>query len=235
MFELPIIAGVIASVLHVVSGPDHLAAVTPMIIESKTKQWRIGLYWGIGHLLGMLLIGLLYLLFKDNIPVESISEHSEQLVAFVLIGIGLWALFKIFYRSRKHSHPHVHTKDGKAFVHIHEHDTANEKTHKHFHNKELRQSNIYALGIGVLHGLAGVAHFLILLPVLGFETQLESIAYILGFGVGTVLAMTIYALFLGNISVLSKKQNTVGLYKSIRVLGGVFALVVGCYWLYLSL
>jgi len=108
MINLPFFAGIAASVLHVVSGPDHLAAVTPLAIETRRKVWKIGLFWGFGHLLGMLLIGVLFLLFKEYIPVEKISEHSEQLVGIVLIAVGLWALFSIFYKSKNHKHPHVH-------------------------------------------------------------------------------------------------------------------------------
>lgn len=101
MTNLPIIAGTLASMLHVISGPDHLAAVTPLAIDSKKKAWKIGLFWGIGHLLGMLIIGVLFLIFKDVIPVESISGYSEQMVAIVLIGIGLWAIYRIFYKKKK--------------------------------------------------------------------------------------------------------------------------------------
>ena len=103
MINFPLVAGTLASMLHVISGPDHLAAVTPLVIETKRKAWRIGLFWGLGHLLGMLLIGVLFLLFKDIIPVESISEYSEQLVAAVLIGVGLWAFYRIFNQKSQRS------------------------------------------------------------------------------------------------------------------------------------
>ena len=55
----PLFAGIIAAVLHVISGPDHLAAVTPFAVESKKKAWKIGLFWGFGHIGGMLLIGII--------------------------------------------------------------------------------------------------------------------------------------------------------------------------------
>jgi len=90
---IPLLAGTLASMLHVISGPDHLAAVTPLVIETKRKAWKIGLFWGLGHLVGMLLIGVLFLLFKEYIPVESISKYSEQLVAIVLIGVGFSIVF----------------------------------------------------------------------------------------------------------------------------------------------
>lgn len=219
--EIPIIAGIIASSLHVLSGPDHLAAVTPMAIDAQSKVWRIGFSWGFGHLVGMLLIGLLFLLFQDAIPVESISEYSEQLVAFVLIGIGLWSLYKIFYQKNK-SRPHLA---------ISEVVNTNEKQHSELSKRGIQIKKNYAFSIGVLHGLAGVAHFLLLLPALGFVSQFESLQYILGFAFGTLIAMSVYTYLLGKIN----KDNPIFSLKILRILGGAFALVVGIYWLYLSL
>jgi len=64
---LTILTGFIASVAHVVTGPDHLAAVTPLAIDSRKKSWIVGLSWGLGHTLGMLLIGLLFVLFNSTL------------------------------------------------------------------------------------------------------------------------------------------------------------------------
>lgn len=203
--DFPLLLGTVAAALHVISGPDHLAAVTPYAIETKQSPWRIGLFWGVGHLGGMLLIGLAFLLFKAYIPVEKISEHSEKLVGFVLVGIGAFAIYKVIKRSQ-----HTHSHSGKS---------------KH---------NSYSFGIGFLHGLAGVAHFIVLLPVLGFESRSQSVLYIIGFGIGTVAAMTLYTLILGKTSQLSNKQGSVSLSKGIRFTGGLFALLVGFYWIYLG-
>jgi len=232
--SIPILAGALASILHVISGPDHLAAVTPLVIESKKKAWRVGLYWGIGHLLGMILIGVLFLLFKDVIPVEAISKYSEQLVALVLIAVGLWAFYKIFSRKNKHQHPHIHNEP-ETYVHIHEHEHTDEEGHGHTHDKIIKQNFLSSLGIGFLHGLAGVAHFLLLLPVLGFAHYSEGVQYIIGFAGGTVLAMTAYALILGKLATYSKHQNNDNFFKGIRFAGALFAIVIGVYWLYLSL
>ncbi|ARV10847.1 hypothetical protein BTO09_00180 [Gilvibacter sp. SZ-19] len=233
MINFPLVAGTLASMLHVISGPDHLAAVTPLVIETKRKAWRIGLFWGLGHLLGMLLIGVLFLLFKDIIPVESISEYSEQLVAAVLIGVGLWAFYRIFNQKKKHLHPHVH-HDTETYVHIHEHEHHDEG-HYHKHDKIVKQDVLSSFGIGFLHGLAGVAHFLLLLPVLGFQDNSEGIQYIIGFAIGTVLAMSVYALILGKITSFSKHQHNDNFFKGIRFAGGLFAIIIGIYWMYLSL
>jgi len=118
--SFPIFAGIIAAILHVISGPDHLAAVTPFAIESKKKAWKVGLFWGIGHLLGMLSIGVLFLMFKDLIPIEKISLHSEKFVGLILIGLALWIFFKIFKEGKHHKHTHVHA-EGNPRIHTHPH------------------------------------------------------------------------------------------------------------------
>ena len=224
----PLFAGIIAAMLHVISGPDHLAAVTPFAIESKKKAWKVGLFWGLGHLLGMLFIGVLFLFFKELIPIEKISEHSEQFVGIVLIGLGLWIFFKIFKEDKHHKHTHVHTKNN-PLIHKHEHIHNGEKVHNHTH-PNLKQGNIASLSVGFIHGLAGVAHFLLFLPVIGFSSTFDSTKYIVGFAVGTLIAMISFAIVIGKIADFSKKDHNETFFKGVRLAGGLFAFVIGIYW-----
>ncbi|NKI30758.1 sulfite exporter TauE/SafE family protein [Croceivirga thetidis] len=234
MIVQSLFAGILASVLHVVSGPDHLAAITPLAIETRKKVWRIGLFWGFGHLTGMLVIGLLFLAFKELIPVELISEYSEQLVGVVLIGVGIWAIFRIFFKGKEHKHPHIHGGE-KPYIHVHDHNHDHSSLeHEHTHSKALKQNSWSSFLIGVLHGLAGIAHFLLLLPVLGFENQFEGVLYIIGFALGTILAMVVYSYILGKLSRGSQKLQNPNTFQGIRIAGGLFAIVIGVYWLYLG-
>lgn len=226
----PLFAGIIAAALHVISGPDHLAAVTPFAIESKKKAWKVGLFWGIGHLTGMLFIGILFLVFKELIPVEKISEHSEQFVGVILVGLGLWIFFKIFKEEKKHKHTHVHSK-GNRIIHEHQHKHTSEKVHTHSH-PNLKQGNIASLSFGFIHGLAGVAHFLLFLPVIGFSSKLDSVKYIIGFGIGTLIAMMAFAMVIGKVATYSKQDHNETFFKGIRLAGGLFALIIGVYWIF---
>ena len=117
------LTGFIARMAHVATGPDHLAAVTPLAIDSRKKSWIIGLLWGVGHTLGMLLIGLLFILFKELLPIESISKYSEMVIGFLLIGIGSWALIRMYLRHSHgyKPHGHFHTRPF-LYAHIHKHD-----------------------------------------------------------------------------------------------------------------
>jgi ABC-type nickel/cobalt efflux system permease component RcnA len=224
----PLFAGIIAAILHVISGPDHLAAVTPFAIESKKKAWKVGLFWGIGHLLGMLSIGILFLLFKELIPIEKISEHSEQFVGVILIVLGLWIFFKIFKEENKHKHLHVHS-NGNTAIHKHAHIHNSEKTHSHKH-PNLKQGIVASTSVGFVHGLAGIAHFLLFLPVIGFTSTLASIQYIIGFAIGTLIAMISFAMVVGKIAAFSKQDHNETFFKGIRLAGGLFAFVIGIYW-----
>lgn len=216
--------------LHVIMGPDHLAAVTPFVIESKRKAWKIGLFWGIGHVFGMFLIGLLFMLFKEMIPVEQISHYSEQLVGLVLVLIGIWAFMKIFRSEPRHKHLHVHSEN-EPIIHKHAHEHNHNPTHEHRHPVKEKQSYLAAFWIGILHGLAGIAHFILFLPVLGFENNFMAAFYITGFILGIVLAMTAFSFVIWKISDFSRNEHNQNLYKGIRLAGGVFALVIGVYWM----
>ncbi len=220
--SLPLFAGILASMLHVISGPDHLAAVAPITLETKKTPWKIGTFWGLGHVVGMLVIGVIFLIFKDYIPVDAISKHSEELVGIVLIGIGFWAFYRIFKPSKQHNHSHIYN-NGETLVHVHE--------HTHDNPKKIKQNFLSAFGVGVLHGLAGVSHFLLLLPVLGFKNDASGIQYLIGFALGTVFAMTAFALVIGQIARFSKNGPNKLFFKAIRFAGGLFAFVIGTYWL----
>lgn len=228
VFLNSILLGVITSAIHVVSGPDHIAAVTPLVFETKNKSWKIGLLWGLGHVLGMMIIGLLFLAFKNYIPLDKISGYSEMLVGFTLIFIGIWSFYRIFRHSKKTISPHIHKKD-KEYVHIHKIEK------KAIQHKHTNITLSFSFGVGILHGLAGVSHFILLFPVLSFSTKFDSIFYITGFALGTIVTMISYAFVIDKAKSYSNNvKNKIINLKTIRFIGGLFSVIVGLYWLYLS-
>ncbi|MDP2089762.1 MAG: sulfite exporter TauE/SafE family protein [Flavobacteriaceae bacterium] len=231
MLYFPFFAGTLSSMVHVVSGPDHLAAVTPLVIETKKKAWKIGLSWGLGHLAGMLSIGVLFTIFKELIPVDAISAYSEQIVGLVLIVIGFWAFYKIFQKEELHEHPHIHVEKD-PLIHVHQHAHHDTNAHSHLHKNQQKQHELASFSIGFLHGLAGIAHFILFLPVLSFESQWDVVNYLVGFAAGTVLSMTMYALVLNNLTKFSKQEHNPTFFKGIRLAGGMFAVVIGFYWMF---
>ena len=228
----PLFAGILAAALHVISGPEHLAAVTPFAIESKKKAWKVGLFWGVGHILGMLLIGVLFLFFKELIPVETISTNSEKIVGIILIALGVWIFYKIFKKEKIHEHIHVHSENN-PIIHKHQHLHTSKNTHNHKHSN-LKQGIFASLSVGFIHGLAGIAHFLLFLPVIGFGTVIDSVKYILGFAIGTLLAMISFAFVIGKIASFNKNGHNDIFFKGIRLAGGLFAFIIGVYWVLIN-
>lgn len=211
--------GFIAGFFHVLTGPDHLAAISPIAIEKKKSSWLVGFKWGIGHTGGVFLVGILLLLFREIIPINFISSYSERLVGIVLIGIGVWGLQKIF---RKNLHQHEH--DGSQHFHIHSHKIEKLGTGDvHFHTHT-------ALAVGIIHGLAGSSHLLGVLPALALPTKNQAAVYFLFFGIGTILAMLIFSQVLGMVALKFSKTSAI-LYKRLSISFSSIAIALGIFWI----
>ncbi len=231
--NLPFVFGLAAALIHVLSGPDHLAAVGPLAFNTRLRSWVIGLSWGIGHVTGMLLIGLLFLFFKELIPVDFISENSERIVGVMLIAIGVWALIRLYVRVTKSKHVHYHkheSEEGEVMIHKHEH--THETSQKHEHRNFERQTAKTALGIGIIHGLAGVSHILAILPTLAFATTMGSVAYLTGFAIGTIVAMVLFSLVMGYIASFSKNKKSPAVFIVLNGITGSAAILVGVIWIW---
>ena len=221
---ISVLAGFVAGLIHVLSGPDHLAAVAPLAVEGRRRAWVTGLRWGLGHASGVTLVGVLSLLLRDILPVDSIASWSERLVGVVLIGIGLWGFRQAFTR---HLHTHAHSHGGHPHVHAHlhgpgtGHPEAAPAPHAHTHA---------AFAVGTLHGLAGSSHFLGVLPALAFPTASEAVAYLLAYGAGTVLAMASFSSVMGWVAARFSGGRTRA-YRWLMCGCSLAAVVIGGFWL----
>jgi hypothetical protein len=159
-------AGFAAGLLHVFSGPDHLAAVAPLAADTD-RSWRAGLQWGVGHTAGMLVIALLLLAAKEQLPLEVIAAYSERLVGVSLIAIGAWGIWGAWVRGCEGAGVRGHSHAGASFA------------------------------IGTIHGLAGSSHLFGVLPALAFSARLDSMLYLCGFGIGAIAGMSAFAAGMG--------------------------------------
>jgi hypothetical protein len=205
-------AGLAAGLLHVFSGPDHLAAVAPLAADvaqqpapseilprearrRRVEGWRTGLQWGIGHTIGVLLIAGLLLLLREQLPLGAISAHSERLVGVALIVVGAWGFWSA--RVRRSAGATVHSHSGASF------------------------------GMGALHGLAGSSHLFGVLPALAFATRIEAAFYLAGFGAGAIVGMAAFSAAMGLLSSRLGHRHSSGLLYA----SSAAALVVGGFWL----
>ena len=219
------LAGILAGLLHVFAGPDHLAAVAPLAASRGRRAWALGLRWGLGHAAGALLLGIVALLLREILPLEKLSSWSERSVGLVLIGVGLWGLRQA-WKLRLHSHSHEH--DGEAHEHIHLHGPecahpVREKQGRHRHEHA-------AFGVGVLHGAAGSHHLFSLLPALALPTRLASGSYLLCFALGGIVGMLFFSGLLGRLFETLRGRGD-GLYRGLLATTGLAAVAVGIFWL----
>ncbi len=81
-----------------------------------------------------------------------------------------------------------------------------------------------------MHGLAGSAHFLGVLPALALPSRAAAVTYVGFFGVGTVVAMTAFAAIIGRLAERSSASGT-KVYRSLLLALGLGAIAVGIAWL----
>lgn len=219
------LTGLVAGAYHVLSGPDHLAAVAPLAASAKVETWRLGLRWGAGHAGGVALVGLAALFFRELIPVETISGVSEHLVGVFLIALGLWGL-RLAFKQRLHGHNHHHGDHRHWHVHLH---SRAEGHHEHEWNTPHQHAHA-ALAVGTLHGIAGSAHFLAVLPALAFPSTREAVMYLVAYGLGTVFSMAGFAALVGW-SFRGAEQHGAATYRRWMVTCACATLATGTYWL----
>ena len=212
-----VLTGALAGLFHVLSGPDHLAAVAPLAVEDGRRGWLAGWTWGFGHASGVVLVAMLAVLLRDVLPpVDAISAWSERIVGAALIAVGLWALRRSTQmRTATHahgvvSHRHIHIESGPAWLRRLGHPHA-------------------SFCLGVLHGIAGSSHFFGVLPALALPSMAASMTYIAAFGVGTVAAMTGFAAAVGTATV--RLPNGALPQRAMMVAAAVLAITVGAVWL----
>jgi len=174
-------AGAAAGGLHTLSGPDHLAALAPLALKVQggpSGAFRAGIFWGSGHVLGQVLLGLGLLVAGRCGLMAAFGTHygwaAERLAAgavgVVLVLIGMLGLKE----AREWKESGGVENDGM------ESDArgCSSLTWKTF-------------GTGVLSGMHPDA-LLLCLPALALPTRLTGLSYLMAFGMGTLAAMGTY-------------------------------------------
>ena len=221
---LSFLAGLAAGAAHVVTGPDHWVAVTPLSIAQPQRALRVGVRWGLGHAVGILFLGALGLYLRDLLSLDHISSFAEGMVGVVLVISGLWAL----RRSSAlviHSHPHDHdhkNHDREDHDHAHVHLHVGDASHD---SEDAHRAHIHAaFGFGMLHGVAGASQLWALIPTLALPTE-AAIGYLGGVLISSVITMGGFTYAVGRWVQLEH----ISLDRAFKVIGWG-SIVLGIYW-----
>lgn len=151
------LAGIGAGALHVVSRPDHLAALAPFTARAPSQGAHLGACWGLGHGIGVLAMGALAHALAGSLDLHDTGIAAERAVGASLLALAARTLWRARHPQKAE---HAHPRSG-------------------------------ALAFGALHGAAGAAHLIALLPTLvlgALETAVYLVAAIATMGLVGALA-----------------------------------------------
>jgi ABC-type nickel/cobalt efflux system permease component RcnA len=169
-------------------------------------------------------MGLAVLLMRVQIS-ERTEMILEFLVAVMLVGLGANAIIKLTRGGKVHVHTHEH--GDHSHMHLHMHDNEKEAEPRMHHALRL---NARPVLVGMLHGLAG-SGALMLLVLSTIESPLVGLAYVLVFGIGSILGMSITSVLL-SLPVYLAADRFSGASLAFRVVAGIFSLGFGMFMIY---
>ena len=208
---------------------DHVVAVSTIVSEYR-NAWRgiwVGGSWGLGHTTPLMVLGIIILAFK-----EAVLDTYETVAPVFEFGVGVMLVFlgaQVFWnlrRGRLHLHDHAHDDGPHVHIHAtHEPGAAPEVEAPHgFFQFGKPFFRVKSYTIGVVHGVAGsAAVMLVLLPTL--SSFWVGIGYIVVFGVGTILSMSVITVLLGVPFALTGNFNR--LSGAVSSVAGVASVVLG--------
>lgn len=151
--------------------PDHIAAVTTLVASDEQRAGRaaalLGVFWGLGHALTLVVFGLPILLFQQFLP-ERLQQGAETAVAALIVFLAV----RLLVRWRH------------GFFNLHAHP------HEHAHHRHGVRTPLGAFGIGLVHGMGGSAGVGVLL-LAAIPSTTVAVASLLVLALFTAVSMTV--------------------------------------------
>ena len=105
------LVAMLVGVTHVLLGPDHVSALFLLVSGVKRREhlnensnsfsiWKKcasqGFRWGIGHTIGLSFMTSIFMIFRDEIPIDQIGTASDYIVGSMMICIGTATLYSLY-------------------------------------------------------------------------------------------------------------------------------------------
>ena len=181
---------------------DHILAVSVISSGEKNLQrcMRYSSRWAFGHGIVLMSLGVLVYSMGLTLP-DSFAVAAEKLIGVLLVVFGGVLIFQIVQ-------------------------------HQGIQNLIRQRKRVQGtpFAVGLIHGIAGNAPVLAMLPALSQSNLISAVSYLLFFSVGLLTSMILFGLCLGKIQhwFSNKHQYYLDLSAS---LVGVSSLTVGIVWL----
>lgn len=103
----------VLGVVHVLTGPDHLSALATLSANvSSTQSFWYGVRWGIGHSIGLVVVGSLFIFLssasEDNedgrvVVPQQMEIFAECLVGMFMLLLGSYQMYTAFQNKSRDS------------------------------------------------------------------------------------------------------------------------------------
>jgi len=198
--------------------PDHLAAVTTLVSRERSsfRAALLGAWWGIGHTLALLVVGASLVFVRAELP-SRVSDAFELAVAAMLIGLGLRSV-RLAAQQGPGGPRHLHRHG--LIVHSH----AAVPAHVHLGTWTFARRPLL---IGAVHGLAG-SGALTALVLATLPTTAARLMYVLLFGIGSTLSMSVLSGVLG--WPLARLGSHHRVSRAISLAVGLVSIGIGIWW-----
>jgi hypothetical protein len=233
-----LLVGLLIGMKHALEA-DHIAAVASLATRSRSlmETMRVGVAWGLGHTLTLVLCGSLVLVLQTVVP-ERLAQILEFAVGVMLVILGADVLRRVL-KERIHFHVHQHVG---GIRHFHAHGHADQALlgrsgfgqsghdparHDHSHP---RGFPLRALLVGLMHGMAGSAA-LVLLTVETLRSFPLGLAYIAVFSLGSIAGMALLSVVIALPLRLSSRYLTWS-YNGLSAGVGLLTLLLGMVVMY---
>jgi len=191
---------------------DHIMAVSGLAMRrtAPARCVQLGARWAVGHGITLLTLGLICYAVGHALP-EHWHIYAERCVALVLCAVGVAVL----------------TGLAAGGAHLHHHPGM--RPHRHRlaagaqHNRDGALDNHSALLIGALHGMAGSAPMLALIPSGQQGDVRAGVLVLAAFSLGVLLTMCVFGVVVG--FAVGRFERTL---PWLRGLAGSGSVVLGC-------
>lgn len=208
--------GFMLGMMHALDA-DHVMAISVLSVGQPTlgRTLRFSAHWALGHGGVLLCSGIMLFGLGLAIP-ESLQHLAEMAVGVLLIVLGLWCFWG-FRQQRLSLEQHSHGQ----VVHRHWHRAGDQNAQGH------GRKGHAPIFVGMLHGLAGSAPAMALIPAMAQGEMGAAFGYLMLFSIGVMLSMVAFGLGWG--SLLQRLNGR--LLDWSRRLVATSSIVIGSYWL----
>jgi cytochrome c biogenesis protein CcdA len=214
VLQQPLLIGLGIGLIHAFDA-DHLTTLGSLAVRDRPRSaLGYAARWACGHAVAIGTLGALAL-GVGMLWIASVSQAAEIGVALLLMALGANTLKSA--RRGAAAAVAVHASSATGPMH------GSIEAHSH-----MQRSRWHVTGVlmGLLHGGAGSAAVLALLPLAGFDSGLAAAGFLLAFSLGVAVGALLFAALFSGLLAGGLRAGK-AITTSITVIIGVLAIVVG--------